>query len=110
MIRRVPSMMLAAALMLTGGAAAFAQGDADTRGRALYEARCGGCHDRSVHQRTARTATSFAAVRASVERWEREVSARWRPDEIDAVARYLNERYYRLPCEAPGCVVRRSAL
>lgn len=81
---------------------------ADDRGRALYEARCGGCHDRSVHQRSARSATDFAAVRAAVVRWDRETGALWRGDEIDAVARYLNERYYRFPCQGPACPAPRA--
>ena len=81
---------------------------AGDRGRALYEARCEGCHDRSVHQRSARIARDYAAVRAGVERWDRELGALWRPDEIDAVTRYLNARYYRFPCTGPGCAPERA--
>jgi mono/diheme cytochrome c family protein len=81
---------------------------ADDRGRALYEARCIACHDRSVHQRSARAATDFAGVRAAVARWDRETGALWRPDEIDAVTRYLNERYYRFPCSGPACPAPRA--
>ncbi|MBB5272012.1 hypothetical protein [Quisquiliibacterium transsilvanicum] len=83
---------------------------ADDRGRALYEARCQGCHDRSVHQRAARIARDYSGVRAGVERWDREQGALWRPDEIDAVTRYLNSRYYRFPCAGPGCAPDRASV
>lgn len=91
------------------GTPAFAPAaQADARGRALYEERCGGCHDRSVHQRSARSATDFAGVRAAVVRWDREIGALWRGDEIDAVTRYLNERYYQYPCSGPACPAPRA--
>ena len=35
--------------------------------------------------------------------WDRQTGALWRDDEIDAVTRYLNERYYRFPCPAAVC-------
>jgi hypothetical protein len=79
------------------------------RGRALYEARCEGCHDRSVHQRSARIARDYAGVRAAVVRWDRELGALWRPDEIDAVTRHLNALYYRFPCTGPACVPERAS-
>jgi mono/diheme cytochrome c family protein len=92
-----------AAVGLPAGPALAAQAQAQARGQALYEARCGGCHDRSVHQRSARTAADFAAVRAAVVRWDRELGALWRGEEVDAVTRYLNERFYRFPCSGPAC-------
>lgn len=81
---------------------------AGDRGRALYEERCEGCHDRSVHQRSARIARDYAGVRAGVERWDRELGALWRPDEIDAVTRYLNGLYYHFPCIGPACPPERA--
>jgi hypothetical protein len=56
-----------------------------------------------VHARTVRSAKSFAQVRAWVVNWDRQTGALWRDDEIDAVTRYLNERYYRFPCPAQVC-------
>ena len=74
------------------------------RGRALDEVRCDQCHDRSVHQRSSRKAKSFAQVRASVVRWDRQQGgALWRDDEVDLVTRYLNDRYYKFPCPASVC-------
>lgn len=98
---------------LLAGAGAWAQAQSpaapgDPRGQALYEARCGGCHERSVHQRTARIARDYAGVRAAVERWSRETGAAWRADEIDAVTRHLNGRYYRFPCTGTACAAERA--
>lgn len=98
---------LAAALMAAAAAAA-AQAPTPTpgapeRGRALYEIRCGACHERSVHQREARRATDFATLRAEVARWSATSGGDWRDEEVDAVAAWLNERYYRFPCPASVC-------
>lgn len=86
-----------------------ATAQAGDRGGALYEARCGGCHDRSVHQRTARTARDYAGVRASVQRWDSALGPLWRSDEIDAVTRYLNARYYRFPCKGQSCPLEQAS-
>lgn len=89
-------------LLACGMPAIAAPADA-ARGRALYETRCGGCHERSVHARGARSAKSFAQVRAWVAHWDRQTGNLWRDDEIDAVTRYLNDRYYRFPCPDEVC-------
>lgn len=94
---------LASSAPVAAGAAGAAGAADAAQGRALYETRCGGCHDRSVHARTARSAKSFAQVRAWVVNWDRQTGALWRDDEIDAVTRYLNERYYRFPCPPQVC-------
>ena len=87
--------------------AADAAGD-EARGQALYEARCGGCHEKSVHGRRNRAATDFISVRGYVDSWQREVGAAWRDDEIDVVTRYLNRRYYRYPCPPEYCPAPRA--
>lgn len=103
MIERMRGAALAALAALVCGAPAGAVAADAPQGRALYETRCSGCHDRSVHARTARAARSFGEVRAYVVNWDRQTGALWRDDEIDAVTRYLNERYYRFPCPAAVC-------
>ncbi|MFM1988948.1 MAG: hypothetical protein RJA99_1905 [Pseudomonadota bacterium] len=105
--RRAVARPLAVALLL-GATVAAAQAPspapgAAERGRALYETRCGACHERSVHQREARRATDFAGLRAEVARWSSTSGGEWRDEEIDAVTTWLNERYYRLPCPAAIC-------
>ena len=95
---------LAAWLAALACSAPVAAGAADAaHGRALYETRCGGCHDRSVHARTVRAARSFDEVRGYVVNWDRQIGRLWRDEEVDAVTRYLNERYYRFPCPAAVC-------
>lgn len=94
------TMLLAAALLLAAGGACAAETE---RGRALYEARCDRCHDVSVHGRSARSARTFDQIRAYVARWDRELGTAWTMSDINAVARYLNEKYYRFPCPAEYC-------
>jgi len=91
------------ALGLTLSPPATAQ-DLD-RARALYDTRCGACHGRSVHQRESRKATDFGALRAEVSRWNENAGGEWRPDEIDLVTVYLNQRYYGFPCPPALCPV-----
>ena len=104
---RQPMARWAVALALLAAGGPGAQGAEPARGATLYDARCGSCHDRGVHQRASRTAKNYAALRASVVRWDRELGAAWRADEIDAVTNYLNERYYRYPCPIAVCSAER---
>jgi hypothetical protein len=73
------------------------------RGKLLYETRCLGCHDKSVHNRAARKALSVADIKAQVRRWDDALGKAWRDDEVDDVAAYLNELYYKYPCEPDAC-------
>lgn len=100
---RTAAWLVAGLGMLAGGGPALAAPADAAQGQALYETRCGGCHDRSVHARRVRSAKSFAQVRAWVESWNRHTGSLWRDDEIDAVTRYLNDRYYGFPCPAEVC-------
>ena len=38
-----------------------------------------------------------------VTRWQAVAGQRWRAEEIEDVAAYLNRRFYRLACPLPGC-------
>jgi len=108
MLRPTLRPILAGIVLAATAQMAFAQGDL-ARGQSLYETSCGGCHDRSVHARAERSARTFEEIRAYVVRWQKEVGASWRPDDIDAVAAYLNERYYRFPCPTTVCAAPRAA-
>lgn len=93
---------LAGALLLTGGA--WGQDAADVaRGKALYEVACVHCHDRSIHDRKQLAARSFDDVRTYVRRWSSVALQQWSAAEIHAVTLYLNQRYYRYPCDTPDC-------
>jgi hypothetical protein len=76
-----------------------------SRGRALYELRCQGCHSESVHARVKRTARDFDDVRRWVERWNASLALRWDAQEIDDVTLHLNGVYYRYPCPPTVCKV-----
>ena len=79
---------------------------ADTeRGRVLYESRCGGCHSASVHGRGKRVASDFDDVRRWVGRWNASLGLRWGDEELDDVAVYLNNTYYRYACPPSVCKV-----
>jgi mono/diheme cytochrome c family protein len=73
------------------------------RGRALYEARCGGCHNESVHNDNSRKARNFEQARARVVDFSAQLETGWKSAQIDDVAVYLNERYYSFPCPAKLC-------
>ena len=79
------------------------------RGRVLYESRCDTCHDKSVHQRDARKAQTFMAIREEVVRWNRQMGGAWTNEEIDDVTLHLNERFYQLRCPESICGIKRSA-
>ena len=98
-------ILVAIGLALPDGAAR-AQ-DAEL-GRTLYENQCTGCHDRSVHRRESRLARSFDALRAEVQRWSENSNAGFRPDEVDSIAAYLNQRYYGHPCPPAVCGVQKA--
>lgn len=97
------------ALGLAGLPAPVPAADAE-RGGVLYETRCSACHASSVHQRNVRKAKSFDGVRAQVARWSKEVGGNWTGDEIDDVALYLNQRYYRFPCPSSVCKANQASL
>jgi cytochrome c5 len=73
------------------------------RGRALYEAGCGGCHSESVHNDASRKARNLDEVRVRVANFAAQLKTGWTPRDVDDVAVHLNEIYYRFPCEAPLC-------
>ena len=98
-MRPLPAL---AALTLTLLAALPAGADTSL-GQALYEARCDKCHDTSVHARNPRSAKSFDEIRGFVARWDKELGTAWTDEEINEVARYLNERYYKFPCPPSVC-------
>jgi len=98
---------LGATLLTTAIAALFVAGAASAadpaRGRALYEPRCGGCHNDSVHNDNSRKARNFEEARARVADFSMQLKTGWSGAQVDDVAVYLNERYYRFPCPAKLC-------
>lgn len=70
-----------------------------SRGSLLYETHCGTCHTRSLHWREKRLATDWASLNRQVARWQDNAGLNWEADDIDAVARYLNESIYHYPVQ-----------
>jgi hypothetical protein len=81
---------------------ANAASDADSsRGALLYETHCSGCHTTQAHWRDKRLVRDRESLTREVSRWQANESLQWSADDIDAVARYLDRVYYRLPSRAP---------
>lgn len=76
-------------------AGARAQADAPTRGALLYANHCSACHGIQMHWRDARAATDWAGLKAQVHRWQATSQLNWSEADVDEVARYLNQRFYR---------------
>jgi len=92
-----------AALFAIAAAAAQAQAPTATaRGELLYSTHCQACHTTQVHWRDKRLATDWAGLAAQVERWQANARLGWSAEDVDAVARYLNARYYRFPDSRPA--------
>lgn len=67
------------------------------RGRLLYETFCVSCHDKSVHSRKQKLATSYREIRAQVNRWQSNIGQTWGASEIEDVTAYLNDSVYLFP-------------
>ncbi len=91
--------LLAASALVAGAAGA---GDVK-RGELLYSVRCIACHDKSVHNRTARRAVDPDGIKAQVRRWGNYTGGTWTEEEVRDVATYLNELYYKFPCQPDLC-------
>jgi len=74
-----------------------------SRARLLYETHCNSCHNKSVHNREFRIASTYAQIRAQVERWSSFVRADWTAQEVNDVTEYLNTRYYQFECPDKKC-------
>ena len=83
------------------GGASNALGAEAERGRLLYETHCISCHDTRVHKRDSKIATNYDEIRTQVLRWQTNVFLRWTTSDIDAVATYLAQTFYKVPC--PDC-------
>lgn len=66
------------------------------RGELLYENHCTVCHTSVVHVREHHKAKSREELQTWIRRWQKELALDWQAREIDDVAEFLNQRYYRL--------------
>lgn len=92
------SFAAAAAAALAGAMApAAAQDAAPTRGQLLYETHCVECHNQQMHWRDNSQVRDWAGLLVQVGRWQAAAGLAWSVDDIEAVARFLNEAIYQLP-------------
>lgn len=73
------------------------------RGRLLYDTVCAACHTDQAHWRDQSVVQDWEGLLRQVTRWQAVAGQRWRAEEIEDVAAYLNRRFYRLACPLPGC-------
>jgi mono/diheme cytochrome c family protein len=73
---------------------------AQSRGELLYSTYCAECHSSQMHWREKKTVRDWPSLRAQVAFWQAQAQLGWGEEDITAVARYLNARYYRLPPDA----------
>ncbi len=88
-------LALLAAVVVTAAGAAAAQSAVPSRGQTLYELHCIGCHTTQMHWRANRRATDWATLRDQVQRWQATAQLNWHAEDIDEVARHLNDTIYR---------------
>jgi mono/diheme cytochrome c family protein len=90
----VAGLALAAALPLP------AHAQSQSRGELLYTTHCGACHSAQMHWRDKKQVLDWASLRAQVRFWQGQAMLGWTEDDIQQVARYLNDTYYRMPPDA----------
>lgn len=95
-MKTLTKLPLAACLALAS-ALAWPQTHHRDRGELLYEAHCVACHDEQVHWREGRRATNWGSLLFQVRRWQDVTGLQWSEADVQAVARYLNDSFYRFP-------------
>jgi len=68
-----------------------------TRGQLLYANHCIECHTQQMHWRENKLARDWPSLRAQVVRWQATAKLNWTDEDIDEVARHLNETFYQFP-------------
>ncbi len=67
------------------------------RGALLYDTACVQCHTTQAHWRDKSIVASWETLVAEVSRWQKISGQRWSDGEIQDVAAYLNQRFYKMP-------------
>ena len=68
-------------------------------GKSLHDENCVRCHNESVYTREKKMVNSFYELRKRIRDCELMAEAAWFDEEIDDVAAYLNQAYYRFDLE-----------
>ena len=75
---------------------------AASRGALLYDTHCVACHTAKMHWRDNKAAVNWPSLKGLVRRWQDEEKLDWSDADVDEVARYLNERFYRFEAPLPA--------
>lgn len=92
-----PSARLIIAGSLLFAASAPTIGADLERGRSLHDTHCVLCHEPALYARPDRIANSYLEIRQQVQRWQDNTKLRWSPYDIDSVAEFLADKYYKIP-------------
>lgn len=88
-------------LLALAAAGAQAQQPADppgpSRGELLYADHCIECHTQQMHWRDRRLAHDWESLKGQVRRWQDVSHLQWSDEDVNAVARYLNDSFYHFP-------------
>ena len=90
-------ILIAPLLALATVASAHAQTATPTRGQLLYANHCVECHNTQMHWRAQRLARDWSSLKGQVRRFQDLARLDWNDDDIEAVARHLNDTIYRFP-------------
>jgi mono/diheme cytochrome c family protein len=92
------SAIVVASLLTTYGHAAAPDA---AKGRELYERNCQVCHKPGVHTRKQPLPITRDELRGWVDTFRRQANLAWTREDVEDVAEYLNQTYYRFPPERP---------
>ena len=73
------------------------------RGKRLHDNACVFCHDTSMYSRSEGKVRSFEALREEVRVWAGEAMPEWGQNEVDDIARYLNDTFFQFSCPDGRC-------
>ena len=90
-------ILLAPLLALALLAGAQAQTSSPSRGQLLYTTHCVECHSTQMHWRAQRLARDWDSLKGQVRRFQGLARLDWSEDDVEAVARHLNDTIYRFP-------------
>ncbi len=64
-------------------------------GQSLHDGKCVSCHGSEVYTRADRRVSNASSLRQQVQRCDTNLELGWFDEEINNVAHYLNESYYK---------------
>jgi mono/diheme cytochrome c family protein len=97
MIRPLLNSLLLVLAMATSAGTHAQTTPPPSRGQLLSGTHCVTCHTQQVHWRQARAVRSWNDPIAQVKRWQGVANLACTQDDINQVARYLNDTIYRFP-------------